>query len=385
MKASSIAIITATFPPYRGGMGKIAEMDARQLASLGFDVHVYTPAAGADGQRGGETDSYRVHHLTSFGRFGNAAFVPGVSGLLKKYPLVLLHYPFFGGAEPLALAKRLRAKGGKLLITYHMDVVGSGLLRPFFAAHTRWIAPSILHQADRLLVTSFDYARNGNLSGLFVDESERFRELAPSVDTVRFSPGPKPPELLARYKLAADDRIILFVGGLDRAHYFKGVPRLLEAMTVRELAAAKAVIVGGGDLRPMYEQTAIDLGLQSRVVFAGGVSEEELPLYYRLGDVFAFPSVDGSEAFGIAALEAMSAGVPVIASDLPGVRTIVREGTTGFRVFPGSAAALAGALAKLLGDEALRARFGEAGRAMAESEYGDEARLKKWTSIINDL
>ena len=367
-------------------MGKLAELDAVQLARLGMNVEVFMPSGrGTEGQRDSGA-GYKVRELTTVGRYGNAAFVPGVGGLLKRYPLVLLQYPFFGGAEPLALAKRLGGKGtGKLLISYHMDVVGGGPLRYAFKAHTRFCAPAILRGADRIMVTSFDYARYGNLAQLFVDESERFRELAPSVDTTRFSPGPKPADLLARYRLSADDRIIVFVGGLDKAHYFKGVPRLLEALTVRELSGVKAVIVGGGDLLPEYEKRAGELGVLGRVVFAGPVSEEELPAHYRLGDAFAFPSVDRSEAFGIAALEAMASGVPVVASDLPGVRTIVREGDTGFRVFPGSAGALAVALARLLGDKEMRARFGAAGRAMAEKEYGEDARIARWKAILSEI
>jgi glycosyltransferase involved in cell wall biosynthesis len=365
-------------------MGKLAELDARQLAALDMDVHVYTPGRRGEGEVG-RGEGYRVHGLTCL-KYGNAAFAPGIGVLLNKYPLVVLHYPFFGGAEPLAAAKRMAGPGaGKLLVVYHMDVVGRGPLRWLFALHKRWFAPSILRQAERLLVTSLDYAKYGDLAGLFAEESERFRELGPSVDTAKFSPGPKPPELLKRYGLKESDRIAVFVGGLDKAHYFKGVPRLLAALTVRELSSVKAVVVGSGDLLDSFKKTAHALGIADRVVFTGPVTDEELAAHYRLGDVFAFPSIDRSEAFGIAALESMACGVPVIATELPGVRTIVREGETGFRVFPGSASALSSALARLFGDEELRRKLGAAGREMAVREYSDAARLKKWKAILDEI
>ncbi|HTM68941.1 MAG TPA: glycosyltransferase family 4 protein, partial [Candidatus Binatia bacterium] len=359
--------------------GKVAELDARQLAEIGFDVHVHSPAgARPDGA------PYAFHLMPALLRYGNAAFVPSVTRLLRDHAAVLLHYPFFGGAEPLALAKRLSGRG-RLLVTYHMDVVGKGLLRSAFALHTRYWMPSILREAERVFVTSFDYAERGALAAMVETERHRFRELAPSVDVERFVPGPRPPELLKKHGLSPDDRVVVFVGGLDRPHYFKGVPVLLRALASRPLAAVKAVIVGDGDLRPSFEALAKAPALAGRAVFTGGVSERELPSYYRLGDVFAFPSTDRSEAFGIAALEAAASGLPVVASDLPGVRTIVREGVTGRRVPVGSASALALALASVLADAPGRHAMSEAGRAMAVEEYAEPARLEKWRKLAKEL
>ncbi|MEY4745012.1 MAG: hypothetical protein RL272_957 [Candidatus Parcubacteria bacterium] len=375
----SIAIVTSTFPPYRGGMGAVAALDARQLAALGFDVHVFTPSPGVR-----QGHPYAMHALHPLLRYGNAAFVPGVAALPRKFDAVLLHYPFFGGAEPLAFASRLAGKG-RLILAYHMDVVGSGPLKTAFAFHTRWWMPRILRAADRILVTSMDYAWHGNLMRYDSDAAPKLRELPPAVDVARFSPGPKSEGLLRRHGLAAADRVVTFVGGLDRAHYFKGIPVLLRALASRPLAGAKAVIVGDGDLRPAFENDARSLGLGARVVFVGAASDAELPAYHRLGDVFAFPSVDRSEAFGIAAVEAAASGVPVVASDLPGVRTAVRQGVNGIRVAPGSASALALALASVLDDEAARRRLGEAGRAVAVSDYAEEPRLARWKAVAAEL
>jgi glycosyltransferase involved in cell wall biosynthesis len=377
-----IAIVSPTFPPYRGGIGKVAQLDARQLASAGFDVHVFVPAR-PDGLPDHEPE-YAVHVLRSWARWGNAAFVPGAAGLFRDHDLVLLHYPFFGAAEPMWAWRRLTGKG-KLALMYHMDVVGDGALAPLFAAHARWCMPAIVREADRVLVTTEDYAASGMLGKLHAAEPERFRELPPSVDVVRFAPGPRPAELAARHGIKDGEFVVLFVGGLDRAHYFKGVPSLVAAMAAPEMRGARLVVVGSGALRARYEALAARLGIAGRTVFAGGASEEELPSYYRLADVFAFPSVDRSEAFGIAALEALATGVPVVASDLPGVRTIVRHGETGLVMPPGSASALAVRLAALRADAGLRRRLGDAGRRMAVEEYSDERRILRWKAIMHDL
>lgn len=383
MAKKRIAIVSPTFPPYRGGIGAVAESDARQIAALGYAVTACAPAR--DGLVAGVRDGYEVRPLPALLRYGNAAFVPGVVRLLASNDLVVLHYPFFGGAEPLWLAKLLAAKKGRLVITYHMDVVGTGMLAPFFAAHSRFVMPHVLHAAERVIVTSADYARSGALRSMYVRLPSRFRELAPAVDVERFSPGPKPDALLRRHGFSADDRIVLMVGGLDRAHYFKGVPSLLAALATRHLAGAKAVIVGDGDLRPALEAMAKAAGLADRVRFAGGVGDAELPSYYRLADVFAFPSVDKSEAFGIVALEAAASGLPIVASDLPGVRTIVRDGENGVRVAPRSASALALALAALLADEPRCRAYGAAGREMVEREYSPGRRAARWKEILAEL
>lgn len=375
-----IAILTPTFPPYRGGIGTVAETDAVQLAALGYDVHVYAPGAPSDRAAAG----YQVHGLRPWLRWGNGAFVPQAASLLGKHSLVVLHYPFFGGAEPLAVAKRLSGKG-KYVLVYHMDVAGTGLLRPAIALHARVVMPDIVRRSERVIVTSADYARSSAIAPLFAAEPERFRELAPGVDTARFSPGPKNGALFSKYGIPAAAPVVVFVGGLDRPHYFKGVPVLLSALASRELAEARALIVGDGDSRSRFEAQAKSLGVASRVVFAGGVSDASLPDHLRLGDVFVFPSTDRSEAFGIAALEAMACGVPVAASDLPGVRTIVRSGATGLAAPPGSSSAFALALSRLLADPAGRRAMGEAARRMAVEEYSLEKRQKRWAAIMKEL
>lgn len=385
----SIAIVTPVFPPYRGGIGKVAQEDAAQLAALGFDVTVYVPVP-----RGGKAvpiadgAPYRVVQTKPFVRYGLGALMPGYASLLKTHDAVLLHYPFYGGAEPLWLGKMLgfgRSRRSKLITTYHMDVVGAGWLGAYMGWHSRIWMPRIIWRSDKVLVTSFDYARNGLLAEPFGSAPQKFGELPPSVDVQRFSPGLKSAELLARYGLRADEKVVVQVGGLDQAHYFKGVPYLLEALSDARLAGVRAVIVGEGDLRATLEARARELGVAERVTFAGSVPEAELPDHYRLADVFAFPSIDKTEAFGIAALEAAACGVPIVASALAGVRTVARDGINGLLVPPSKPESLAAAIADLLTGDVRREVMGSAGRKIAVEEYSDEARLARWKTLLTEL
>jgi glycosyltransferase involved in cell wall biosynthesis len=97
---------------------------------------------------------------------------------------------------------------------------------------------------------------------------------------------------------------------------------LLEALARIADPCVKAVIVGDGDLRPQFKARAAALDLAGRAIFAGRAAQAELPAYYALCDALVLPSITMGEAFGIVLLEAMACAKPVIASDLPSVRTV---------------------------------------------------------------
>jgi rhamnosyl/mannosyltransferase len=118
--------------------------------------------------------------------------------------------------------------------------------------------------------------------------------------------------------------------------------------------------------------------LAGRVHFAGNVSDEDLPRYYRLADVHVLPSTGRTEAFGLVVLEAAASGVPTIASALPGVRTVVRDGETGIHVVPADAGSLRGALTTLFDRPDLRRRLGRAARARAVADFA-------WDPLIDRL
>jgi len=154
---------------------------------------------------------------------------------------------------------------------------------------------------------------------------------------------------------------VLFVGRLDRR---KGFPYLLEAFhVIQESVPASQLIVAGAYATEEVEDYQRTVQEEQLIVhFVGRVSDEDLVRYYHTADVVCFPST-GSESFGIVLLEAMAAGRPIVASNIPGYREVMRHEVEGLFVPPKDALALAGALIRLLRDEPLRRRLGEAGRA----------------------
>lgn len=359
-----IAHVSATFPPYHGGTGNVCLHNTRALAQRGHDVHVFTPRASA-------TPSYEIrdgvtiHRLRPTLRFGNAALLPGLFQALYGFDIVHLHYPFFGGEITTAAALSNRIP---LFVTYHQDVHLKGILQLIASGLRSTLGRWTLRSATRLLFTSLDYSQSSHVKPMLCGRLDRVDELPNGVDIAVFSPAPPSPNLKAMYNIRPTDQVVLIVAGLDQAHHFKGVPIFLQALAQLP-SSVKGIIVGDGDMRSYYVQQATALGIASRIFFTGRVADAALPHYYQLADLTVLPSTTMGEAFGLVLLESLACATPVIASNLPGVRTVVDHGRDGLLVPAGNAAALARAIRVLLDTERARETMGLRGRLKVEKSY----------------
>ncbi len=351
-----IAHIVSTYPPYYGGMGNVVFETASALAARGHDVTVLTPdvyeqkeikppsvpAAKTHAPELSERIDYAERLKPSLS-YGNAARLPQVKEMLDEFDIVHLHYPFFGTAN-LVRRWKMRHPDKPLVITYHMDTRAPGWKGLIFALYARHWLPKILTTADRLIVSSFDYLESSQAAGIYRRQKGKWAELPFGVDTERFQPRPKPSKLINDLNLDLNLPTILFVGGMDRAHYFKGIKVFLQALFFVKQQGIKfqAIFVGDGELKKSYQDLSVAYRLSSVTRFVGYVSNEALSSYYNLADLFVLPSINRGEAFGMVLLEAMSSGVPVIATDLPGVRTVVADG--GVVVLPDNRTELAEAI-----------------------------------------
>jgi glycosyltransferase involved in cell wall biosynthesis len=373
-----VAHVTATFPPYPGGTGNVAWHNARELARLGHAVAVLTAALGGEAPA---PDGVQVRQLRPLIRSGNAPLLPGLLPALRGFDLIHLHYPFFFGAEIVHAASRLF--GIPYLVTYHHDVELAGRLAPLPQIYHRLAGLRVLAGARRLLFTTRDYGRSSFAAPLV--DLPASGELPNGVDVQRFQPRLAGDALRREHRIEGRDVLALFVGGLDRAHYFKGLPVLLEA--VRRVAAPRLrlLVVGGGDRRPSFERRVLDLGLADRVRFAGRVEDSRLPRYYAAADFAVLPSTTRGEAFGLVLLEAMACARPVIASALPGVRAVVQGTGGGLLVSPGDVDALAAAMRALAADPLRRAQLGAAGRRAVEATYAWPLVGKRLDAVYRDV
>lgn len=154
-----------------------------------------------------------------------------------------------------------------------------------------------------------------------------------TIDLEKFTPGPRNPQLVKRYKLE-NKKVIMSLGRMSASERYKGFDEVLEVLPElsRDIPEIAYLVVGDGDDLQRLESKARDLGLADRVVFTGRITEEEKVDHYRLADVFAMPG--RGEGFGIVYLEAMACGVPVVGSKVDGSRDALLNGELGVLVDP---------------------------------------------------
>jgi phosphatidyl-myo-inositol alpha-mannosyltransferase len=182
----------------------------------------------------------------------------------------------------------------------------------------------------------------------------RFRVIPNGLEVKRFAQATPAPGL-------PEGRRVLWVNRLDPQKGFR-VAVAAFVRVCRDLDDVSMIVVGDGPDRDTIAR--VPPGIVRRVLLVGEVSHELLPPYHAAADVFLAPAT-GQESFGYVLVEAMAAGLPIVASDIPGYREVVRHGVEGVLVRPRDAAALAAGLRRVLDDPHLARELGEAGRARA--------------------
>lgn len=336
-------------PPRLGGIGTAALRQVDELRARGHQAELVVPCNAKEEQKTG------VHGWPVWYAWGNAACFKHSKDIWKDIDVLHLHYPFYGAAEQILLAKKPSVP---VVLSFHMDAQANDWREWVFRAHRVLAQPWIVRHVDRVIVASRDYANTSSLRTFMRHYPDRIHEIPFFVDEQAFFPKEKP----SRSTLEA-----LFVGALDRAHEFKGVSVLFAALS--RVPQARLTIIGDGDRRASIEAGAREQGLGDRITFLGRVSQERLIQAYQQADVLVFPSTSKAEAFGLVALEAQACGTPVIASDLPGVREVVLHEKTGLTITPSSVEELASALHRLCEDTEFCARLGRQARSHVEITF----------------
>jgi len=176
------------------------------------------------------------------------------------------------------------------------------------------------------------------------------------------------------------------VFSLGRMTYYKGFDVLIDAAS--GLPADCAVPLGGdGELLERYRSTVKRRDLSGKVHFLGHINDDDLPSYFKACDVFCMPSTVRAEAYGVAMVEAMVMGKPIVASDIEGsgVPWVNVDGETGFNVPVRQPHALSKALNRLLDDYGLRARAGAAARKRYQDDFSAELMTRRALELYRRL
>lgn len=357
-----IGIVTEYYAPSVGGVQEHVRHFAREAGRLGHSVTVVTSEMPDLVGRGPEPAPHphdpevvrvgRSLPIYNNGAVGRVTVGPRVSAAVRsalrdgRFDVVHVHAPL----TPVL----------PLLAIHHATVPVVGTF------HTNWrpgltyrLARGILRRyLDRLdAALAVSHACLGAL-GLEAD----FRIVPNGVDVAQFSRGRR----LARFD---DGKVnLLWVGRVEQRN---GLDRMLAALElVRREVDARLIVVGDGPLLARY-RARVPAAIQEDVVFAGRVMDER-PDYYASADVFCAPTRIAS--FGVTLLEAMAAGVPILASDIDGFREVLQHGVQGELVPPDDTSAWASAIVRLAKDRARSAAYGAAGlRTVARYDWRNVA------------
>ncbi|MFK8181754.1 MAG: glycosyltransferase family 4 protein [Phormidesmis sp.] len=187
------------------------------------------------------------------------------------------------------------------------------------------------------------------------------------------------PELFTEEAGSKTGSNLLYVGRLAAA---KGLPVLLQSLATLKLECPDIhlTVVGDGEDRVALEAQAQTLNLENNVTFVGYQSPASVREYLQASDVFVMSSF--AEGVPVVLMEAMMAGLPVVATQIAGVSELVEDGLNGFLVPPSNAEALTGRIAALLADGDLRSRLGAQGMHKVSQEFNIHHEAKKLYHLI---
>ncbi|HEY1747614.1 MAG TPA: glycosyltransferase [Xanthobacteraceae bacterium] len=311
-----------------------------------------------------------VEAVTSFGTAMSSPLAPSFPLVLAKRArdaaLVALHHPFPLNDIGVALSLPERTA---LVVHWHTKIIGK---RPFAA----FLAPMVrrtLSRAERIIVSHSMLIKD---SPFLMPHADKCEIIPFGVHVDYWNELDDEQRSQAAALRARHPRLVLATGRLVP---YKGFHVLIEALRHVD---ATVIVVGEGPLGRDLRRMAHRLGVDGRIILAGGLSRDDLKVHLRAARMLVLPSVTAAEAFGFVQLEAMAAGLPVINTDLPtGVPYVVRDGREGLTVTPGDPTALAAAIGRLLDDPDFAHSLGSAGRSRVAAEYRAEVFVRRTEDV----
>jgi len=377
-----VAFLTPVFWPYKGGIGSVAANEVRGLKAEGCFVDVFTPHYQTTWLKEEEWLGSKIFRLQTKWKIGNAAGLNIRPDDLENYDVVHLHYPFIGGVKSVLKWKKQSHK--PLVVTYHMDLVANGWRGLLFKIYSWIVLPKLVAVADKIIFSSLDYGQHSFLKKYLKKQPAKFLAIPFGVEIK--NAGLSKIEAKKELDWGGVGKVVLFVGALDKAHYFKGLDVLFASLPKlgQFKEKIKVVIVGDGELKNYYQKKANQMGVADKINFAGKISDEDLIKYYLASDVLVLPSIGSSEAYGVVLIEAESQGLPVIASNLPGVREQVGEDRGKLFKIKDSED-LAKQILSILVDINLAEKIGTAGREWVKNNRSLKQESEKLLAVYKSM
>lgn len=364
MKQLRIGIIC--YPTF-GGSGVVATEIGMAMAERGHKVHFISYDVPRRLQRFAENIFFHEVDVKDYPLFAYPPYSLTLASKIvevatyEKLDLIHAHYAVPHATSAYLAKQILNGDAPKVITTLHgTDITLVGKDRGYLPI-TRF---SIM-QSDAVSVPS-QFLKHETYDKLNVSTSCQIEVIPNFVDARKYAPGPSEnPEEIGKIIAGCPltEKIITHTSN------FRPVKRIQDVINifakVNEQTPAHLILIGDGPERSNAERQVQDLGLRERVCFLG--KQDNFVSILQHSDLFLLPSE--LESFGLAALEAMSCGVPVIASNTQGIPEVVIDGETGFLSNVGDVDEMASNALRLLSDEALHKSFSENARKRVVENY----------------
>lgn len=326
-----------------------------------------------------EQAGYIEYNAALAGMFARTPFCPSMPYQIRKlyqryqFSIVHLHLP-----NPMAhLASEILPDSVKRIISWHSDVIRQKKLLRIYQPFVN----RLLKQASALIVST-PYLAEKSIQIKIARDRKIIHTIPYGVDFDYFLIN-KYREKMDQIKQQYSHRFLVFA--LGRHVYYKGFCYLIEAM--QHLPKHIILLLGGeGALTQKLKQQVKTLQLEHQVYFLGEIAKEGLPAYYHACDLFCLPSIDQSEAFGIAQLEAMACAKPVICCDVTHAASNVnQDAVTGFVVSPRSPRALANAIYTLYQEPILRRSLGRSAYHYAKENFTTQKMVAQIKNLYQEI
>ena len=376
-----ILMLSWEYPPrVVGGISRVVHDLSHKLVKDGQDVTVVTYRDG-DTPYFEDDDGVKVHRVDNFMiapnnfidwvmqlNFNMIAKTGEIIAKEGKFDVIHAHDWLTAYA-----AKTLKTSFDiPMICTIHATESGrnSGIRTDMqkYINDTEWL---LTYEASEVIVNS-NYMKS-EIQRLFGLPFEKINVVPNGVNLNNFNNVYRDYDFRRRFAMD-NEKIVLFMG---RLVYEKGIQHLISAMPkiLDHYHDVKLVIAGKGGMLDELKAQANNLGISQKVYFAGYLNSKDVQKMYRCADISVFPST--YEPFGIVALEAMLAGVPVVVSDIGGLNEIVEHGVTGMKSYAGNPNSIADSILTLLFDHKLCDQVVKNAKAKVKAEYN-------WSKITSD-
>jgi len=328
MASKRLLIVTHTFLPHVGGIERVVYEQSKRLMRVGFDVTVLTSRMNTP--RSYVVDGIKVRCYDSL----NAAFglgipypIPQINSFKPFYECILesdlVHVHGHPYLSSLIAARLAKLAGKPVVLTQHNTFIAYD---SSFWDHVEWfndatIGKQALKNSDRVIAVSNATQRYVLTLGA---KPEKTRVIRNGVDLGRFKPSRAAGDTVRKSLGIPDEAIVILT--VRRLVYKNGIDTLIESaqIALKQNPHLVFLVVGTGPDREAVQARIQQLGISPNFKLAGFVSDTELPAFYNAADLFVLPSKSG-EGLPLVALEAISSGLPVVATNVGGIADVMVE------------------------------------------------------------